>query len=407
MARAKISEFQAKSILLPHYNGVALTSTGYLNVIKNLPLDLAATNLVLKVDQGIKKRGLQGLVKVNLTKADLVPILKQWISLGWSNFLLEPVLEHSPEAEQYLAVERARDGWHVSYSAKGGIDVESSWDSVQRTVLSPQGLTLKEEPNPTDIFKRREGQTLKDYLVTLIPLMEQNHLVFLEMNPIVIRGTQAIPLDMACEVDDVASPLTPIPDKNMSESERQIATLDASTPASLKFKLINPEGSIWALLSGGGASLVLADEVADQGMGPLLANYGEYSGAPTDDDVYSYTKIILHELLKVKPQTPKALVIAAGIANFTDVAKTFKGIIRAMNDVKSELKQSRVKVFVRRGGPNEARGLAMMKDFLTSAGIPHIIHPHTIPLTQVINDVKSYLGSPLPKRRVLTGTNKI
>lgn len=394
MARVKISEFQAKSILIPNYLGASFTSSNYQSVLKTLPKELSDTNLVLKVDQGIKKRGKQGLVKVNLSKDDIPKIIKEWTSLGWSKFLLEPVIEHSSEAEHYLAIERARDGWHVSYSDKGGIDIESSWDSVQRTVLPPKG-----DSSTGDVAKGQVGTpqsagggvSLMELVARFLPLMEKHHVVFLEMNPVIIRGSQIIPLDMACEVDDAGSSLPSIPDKNLAESERLIADLDASTPASLKFKLINPEGRIWVLLSGGGASLVLADEVADQGMGTLLANYGEYSGAPTDDDVYSYTKIILRQLLAVKGKGPKALVIAAGIANFTDVAKTFKGIIRAMDEVKLELKQDKVKVFVRRGGPNEAKGLQMMQYFLTGADIPHIIHHHKIPLTQVINDVKEYL----------------
>ncbi len=218
------------------------------------------------------------------------------------------------------------------------------------------------------------------------------------MNPIVVRKESVTPLDMAAEIDDTALNLpeltslniVPVEEEGKSQVEKDIALLDASTPASLKFRLINPHGSIWMLLSGGGASLVLADEVADQGMGAELANYGEYSGAPTDDDVYSYTKRILHELLKVEVEK-KVLVIAAGVANFTDVTKTFKGIIRAMGEVKTELVRAKAKVFVRRGGPNEAKGLKMMEDFLVSAGIPHIIHTHVTPITQVISEVKEYL----------------
>jgi ATP citrate (pro-S)-lyase len=170
-----------------------------------------------------------------------------------------------------------------------------------------------------------------------------------------------------------------------------VAELDAATPASLKFKLINPEGRIWMLLSGGGASLVLADEVADQGMGKELANYGEYSGAPTDDDVYAYTKIILKQLLSSKSTTNKAIVVAGGVANFTDVAKTFKGLIRALDEQKSELVKYKVKVFVRRGGPNEIKGLKMMKDFLSVSQLLGSVHGHADPLTLVVNEVKEYL----------------
>lgn len=207
-----------------------------------------------------------------------------------------------------------------------------------------------------------------------------------------MRGDQVVPLDMAAEVDSAGTPLTAIPDRTLSESERAVAVLDASTPASLKFKLINPDGHIWMLLSGGGASLVLADEVADQGMSKELANYGEYSGAPTDDDVYSYTKIVLSQLLSTKSSAPKAIVVAGGVANFTDVAKTFKGLIRSLDEQKEELVKAKVKVFVRRGGPNESKGLKMMEDFLTKSNLLGSVHGHSDPLTLVVNEIKEYLS---------------
>lgn len=372
MARVKISEFSAKRLILETYSGLSANlSTTVKEISEQFPND----NLVVKVDQGIKKRGKLGLVKVNVSPGDIPSILKEWGSLGWSSFLIEPVVEHASAAEHYLAIERVRSGWQISYSEKGGIEVESSWAEVATSIYPNSSL-----PKPVESF-----------ITKLIPILEKNHLVFLEMNPILLRGDAVIPLDMACEADNAGTTLSPIPDRTLSNSEKAVAILDAATPASLKFKLINPNGRIWMLLSGGGASLVLADEVADQGMGDDLANYGEYSGAPSDDDVYAYTKIILAELLSGKDGGSKALVIAAGIANFTDVAKTFKGIIRAMDERKSEIKDSKVKVFVRRGGPNESKGLKMMGDFLTSAGIPSSIHHHETPLTQVITEVKEYL----------------
>ena len=171
-----------------------------------------------------------------------------------------------------------------------------------------------------------------------------------------------------------------------------VMELDDSTPASLKFKLLNPDSSIWVFLSGGGASLVIADEVADQGMGKELANYGEYSGAPTDEDVYSYARIILNQLLLSKNKKPKAIIVAGGVANFTDVAKTFRGLIRALDEKKQELVKARVRVFVRRGGPNEERGLKMMSDFLKKSKLLGSVHGHVDLLTVVVREVKEYLS---------------
>ncbi len=51
-------------------------------------------------------------------------------------------------------------------------------------------------------------------------------------------------------------------------------------------------------------------------------------------------------------EAPKVLIIGGGIANFTDVAATFHGIIDALRDNIELLHAHRVTIWVRRGGPN-------------------------------------------------------
>ena len=55
------------------------------------------------------------------------------------------------------------------------------------------------------------------------------------------------------------------------------------------------------------------------------------------------------------------MFIGGGIANFTDVSKTFNGIIHALKDYEKKLKEFNVKILVRRGGPNYKEGLERMK----------------------------------------------
>lgn len=371
MSRQKTSEFSAKTALYPAFN---LDFRG-LAVTKNTPVSVIAkhfgdTNLVVKVDQGIKKRGKLGLVRINLKPSEVPEIIAAWAKQGWSNFLVEPVYEHDSSSERYLSLTRIRTGWQINYSRSGGVDIESNWDSVTSKL-----------PTKLEIFLN----------TTLIPQLDSHHISFLEMNPIVERGDKIIPLDMAVEVDSSATDLPILPDRLLTESENEIAILDNHTPASLKFRLINPEGRIWMLLSGGGASLVLADEVADLGLGSELANYGEYSGSPTDDDVYAYTKTILTQLLLARSSKSKAIIVAGGVANFTDVAKTFKGIIRALSEQSKSLNSQNVKVFVRRGGPNEEAGLTLMQSFLTEKNLLGCVYGRSTPLTKVVSLVKEYL----------------
>jgi ATP citrate (pro-S)-lyase len=69
------------------------------------------------------------------------------------------------------------------------------------------------------------------------------------------------------------------------------------------------------------------------------------------------------DLLTRPPPRPdgKILIIGGGIANFTNVAATFKGIIRALTSYKSQLIAHNAKIYVRRGGPNWQEGLKAMR----------------------------------------------
>ncbi|KAL9666643.1 hypothetical protein QQ045_000978 [Rhodiola kirilowii] len=84
----------------------------------------------------------------------------------------------------------------------------------------------------------------------------------------------------------------------LSPTESFIHTLDEKTSASLKFTVLNPKGRIWTMVAGGGASVIYADTCA-------TAN---------------------------PDGRKRALLIGGGIANFTDVAATFNGIIRALTE---------------------------------------------------------------------------
>ncbi len=58
----------------------------------------------------------------------------------------------------------------------------------------------------------------------------------------------------------------------------------------------------------------------------------------------------------------KVLIIGGGIANFTNVASTFKGIVRALREYQQKLIHGNVSIFVRRAGPNFQEGLRIMRE---------------------------------------------
>jgi ATP citrate (pro-S)-lyase len=165
--------------------------------------------------------------------------------------------------------------------------------------------------------------------------------------------------------------------RELSKEEAYIAEMDAKTGASLKLTVLNGNGRIWTLVAGGGASVVYADAIASAGFADDLANYGEYSGAPTESQTYYYARTVLDLMLRA-PMSPKGkvLFIGGGIANFTNVASTFKGVIRALREYAKQLNEHHVQIWVRRAGPNWQEGLKNMKAATQELGLDaHVFGP--------------------------------
>ena len=146
--------------------------------------------------------------------------------------------------------------------------------------------------------------------------------------------------------------------RELTKEEAYIAELDAKTGASLKLTVLNPNGRIWTLVAGGGASVVYADAIASAGFADELANYGEYSGAPTESQTYHYARTVLDLTLRA-PMNDKGqvLFIGGGIANFTHVATSLKHVIKALRQAANTLSEHHVQLWVRRAGRNYEEGL--------------------------------------------------
>lgn len=80
----------------------------------------------------------------------------------------------------------------------------------------------------------------------------------------------------------------------------------------------------------------------------------------------------------------KILIIGGGIANFTNVAATFKGIIRALKEFKAPLINHKVKIYVRRGGPNYQEGLKAMRLLGESLGVPIKVFGPETHITEIV-----------------------
>lgn len=361
MPRRKLSEYRAKVLVS---EGLDLPYTGWsISEKKDLTNVKGFKSYVLKVDQAEKKRFKNGLVLLDLTKTDLESSLKQLQKRGYEHFIVEAYAKHDQEDERYISLSYDKHYSYLSYSSMGGVDIEDNSETVQ-TVKIDQKTDWPRLASETDFSEEQLQKLFKTFI--------REHFTFLEINPYIVTKDGLHIMDAAVEVDDTGTffvdgwssdDLRSPRAAKRTESEEIIAALDEKSPASFNLSVLNPNGSIFLLLSGGGASVVVADEIHNHGLGKEIANYGEYSGNPTEDETYVYTSALL-KLLIASQAKKKVLFIGGAVANFTDIATTFAGVIHALDDNATKLRVQGVRVYVRRGGPRQEIGLARMRRVL-------------------------------------------
>jgi len=421
MAEKGIREYDAKHLLakaLPEFSGgqfkyeakpVLVGPDSDLDNLANGHWWLETEKLVVKPDQLFGKRGNNGLLYVNKTWDEA----KNWIQERMNkevtivqttgettgvltHFLIEPFVPH--EDEYYLAITTHRDKDTIHFSLKGGVDIEEVWDTVV-TLDIPIVSTIDDMDVggflPDELGDKKTK--LGDFIRVLYKIVVDYHFTYLELNPFTFVGDRVVPLDAVAKLDDYASFQCaekwgnlkfPSPfGLSRTKEEEYVAHLDNRTGASLKLTILNPNGAVWKLVAGGGASVIYADTVADLGYAQELANYGEYSGDPSTELTYEYTKTILNLMTKEKDPDakPKSLLIGGGIANFTDVAATFTGIIQAIEEHAAALKKANVKIYVRRGGPNYKEGLEKMRRMGEQLGLPVDVYGPETHMTKIVS----------------------
>ncbi|KAG5522144.1 hypothetical protein RHGRI_034358 [Rhododendron griersonianum] len=383
MARKKIREYDSKRLLKEHYKRFAgaelgiksaqiTESTDVNELVKKEPW-ISSEKLVVKPDMLFGKRGKSGLVALNLDLAQVAVFVKERlgkeVEMGGckgpiTTFIVEPFIPHKEEF--YLNIVSDRLGNSISFSECGGIEIEENWDKV-KTIFVPTGLDFTAETCAPLVatLPLEIKEIIEEFIKVIFALFLDLDFTFLEMNPFTLVNGKPYPLDMRGELDDTAT------FKNFKKYVPNFNfVICLKTSASLKFTVLNPKGRIWTMVAGGGASVIYADTVGDLGFASELGNYAEYSGAPNEDEVLQYARVVIDCATADPDGRQRALVIGGGIANFTDVAATFNGIIRALKEKESKLKAARMHIYVRRGGPNYQRGLAKMRTLGQEIGIP-------------------------------------
>jgi len=424
MAQKAIREYDAKSILAKHwdkyfpdfsyaYETVMVQNGSELKEAAKEKAWLKEKTLVAKPDMLFGKRGKNGLVLFKDAKPGDVTLEKAaaWIdekaadkqkvyfsfdgdtptgnpSVDYlTHFVVEPFTPHEQAEEYYISATVVGDDDVLYMSAEGGMEVEEGWEEKVTEVSfkiteTEEEIAAKIRANvPADVAEKDKA-AFAEFAVGFFRAYRELNFAYLEINPFVMQGNKIELLDMVAKLDDTAGFMmteawgdveypTAFGMEEKSPEVLAVEEADAKTGASLKLTLLKPEARIWTMVAGGGASVVYADTIADLAGIEDLANYGEYSGGPTTGETKFYAETLLDLMTRQKDPKgrDKILIIGGAIANFTDVAKTFTGIIQAFEEYADKMKEIGIKIYVRRGGPNYEKGLKDIKEAADRLGL--------------------------------------
>ena len=376
-------------ISVPHY--IVVASVEQFEELAKVNDWMQKSKLVAKAHEALGSRFKLGLVKVGLglagAKAAAKEMLKRQVgSITVSQVIVSEMVPHKDE--YYAAVKSTREGADVLVASCGGIEVESNWDRVKRLPVeigaTPSADALEKLAKDAG-FTGPLAKKVADFAGKLFACFDNEDAQYLEVNPVVARESdgELVALDAVTLLD--ADAKFRHPDWNFqfaaefgrayTKNELEVMGVDSKIKGSVKF--IEIQGGDTAMLpAGGGASVYYSDAVVARG--GQLANYAEYSGDPPD-----WAVEVLTDKVCSLPGI-KNIVVGGAIANFTDVKKTFGGIIAGFRKAKAEGKLNGVKIWVRRGGPREKEGLDAMRALREEGFDIHVFDRHT-PLTDIVD----------------------
>lgn len=376
-------------IAVPNY--VVVTSVEQFDELAKVNDWIHKGKLVAKAHEALGSRFKLGLVKVDLDRKGAEAAVKEMLgkqvgSITVSQVIVSEMIPH--QDEYYASVKSTRTGCEVLLANCGGVEVESNWERVKKVAVE-----AGDKPAAADLdqLAREAGFTgpvakkMAEFAGKLFACFDNEDAQYLEVNPVVVRESdgELVALDAVTLLDGDAK--FRHPDWNFqfaaefgrayTKDEVEVMAVDSKIKGSVKFIQI-PGGNIAMLPAGGGASVYYSDAVVARG--GKLANYAEYSGDPPD-----WAVEVLTEKVASLPEI-KHIIVGGAIANFTDVKKTFGGIIAGFRKAKSEGKLKGVKIWVRRGGPNEKEGLELMRK-LKDEGFDINVFDRNLPLTDIVD----------------------
>ena len=325
----------------------------------------------------IGRRGKAGAVKFAENSREAEEIAKAILSMEVHNFpvkrlLVEKKLDILQELYVSVTFDTCKQMPVIIASTAGGVDIEEVARAQPNKILKHHVDILKglHQYVAKEIWSDlgltgRNLQIATDVLWRLYQVFRKYDAHILEINPLAITPEgEAVAVGVLMGVDDDAlyrqprlsdavevgsdrawRPLTPL--------EKDMVAVDRAEPYRGTARYTEMEGGdIGFLCGGGGGSLLVYDTLLQLGGKP--ANYTEFGGNPTETKVYGLAKGILS-----KPGV-KGFLVDANITNNTQTDLVAKGIIKAVNDMKIDVKE--FPIVIRLAGVNEPEAQKLFEE---------------------------------------------
>lgn len=221
------------------------------------------------------------------------------------------------------------------------------------------------------------GSTLQNLFQTFL----QEDARLLEVNPLAKTDTGYVVVDAMMDLEDDASyrhnrdfPERTATGEEKTERELQAEKIDEDDHRGIAGKYTELDGDIGMMLAGGGASLTNTDALIEYGGKP--ANYTEYGGNPPTEKVYKLSKVIMS-----KPGL-NGLWHVGGTANNTDIYRTMKGFVKALEE-----EQPEYPIVIRRDGPNADKAFEMLREKRDELDLDMKLFRNDKPMTESAKDL--------------------
>ena len=229
-------------------------------------------------------------------------------------------------------------------------------------------------------FEGKEIVKLGSTLQKLSQAFLEEDARLLEVNPLAQTKEGYVVLDAMMDLDDDANYRhnRDLPDRSdlgreKTERELKAEKIDEDDHRGVAGKYTELDGDIGMMLAGGGASLTNMDALIEYGGKP--ANYTEYGGNPPTEKVYRLSKVILSKELN-------GLWHVGGTANNTDILRTMKGFIQALEEEKPDYP-----IVIRRDGPHADEAFELLHEKKEELDLNMKLFRNDKPMTESAEDL--------------------